>query len=197
MRWADSDGKLSIGKFCSIASGVKILLGGEHRIDWVTTYPFSALTAAWPTGNQIFGLPASKGDVVIGNDVWIGTDATIMSGVKIGNGAVIGAGAVVASDVPDYGIVLGNPARVTRKRFSDDVILRLLRLKWWDWPDRTIREAVPLLCSNNVELFLNKYENVASDANRDGEARQSRDHRTLFWRIGLPGRFGARNPTTE
>ncbi len=160
MRWADFDGKLSIGKFCSIAGEVMIFLGGDHRTDWVTTYPFSAMSDTWPTLNSILGHPASKGDVVIGHDVWIGTGATIMSGVRIGNGAVVGARAVVRTDVPDYGIALGNPARTSRKRFSEEVIMRLLRLKWWDWPDHKIKEAVPLLCSKDIELFLNTYEEI-------------------------------------
>ncbi|HEX5127349.1 MAG TPA: CatB-related O-acetyltransferase, partial [Rhodocyclaceae bacterium] len=102
---------LRIGNYCSIAAGVKIYLGGEHRTDWVTTYPFSAL---WPEAAHIEGHPRSKGDVTIGNDVWIGTEAMILSGVTIGDGAVIGARAVVSRDVPPYAIVAGNPASVVR-----------------------------------------------------------------------------------
>jgi acetyltransferase-like isoleucine patch superfamily enzyme len=74
-----------MGAFCSVASGVQILLGGEHRPDWVTTYPFSAL---WAKGRHLPGHPASKGDVVIGNDVWIGAEAMILSGVTIGDGRI-------------------------------------------------------------------------------------------------------------
>lgn len=154
----NNSGKLHIGNYCSIAGDVKIFLGGDHRTDWVTTYPFSVFPRKWPTGAAIQGHPASKGDVVIGHDVWIGHGATIMSGVTIGNGAVIGNAAVVISDVPDYGIAIGNPARTFRKRFSDDVVERLLRLQWWDWTDAKIAEALPLMLTQDTELFLTTYE---------------------------------------
>src|SRR5512143_2928244 len=83
---------LTMGSYTSVAMGAKIFLGGEHRIDWVTTYPFNAL---WESAKQYSGHPKTKGDVVIGSDVWIATEAMILSGVSIGDGAVIGARAVV------------------------------------------------------------------------------------------------------
>jgi acetyltransferase-like isoleucine patch superfamily enzyme len=154
--------KLSIGKFCSIASGVRIFCGGEHRSDWVTTYPFPAAPERWPdnrvSGPWPPGLPTAKGDVVIGHDVWIGQNATILSGTKIGDGAVIANSAVVMTDVPEYGIAVGNPARTYKKRFSDEIIARLLRMQWWDWPDDKIREAIPYMSSTDIESFLNKFE---------------------------------------
>jgi chloramphenicol O-acetyltransferase type B len=153
-----NSGKLEIGKYCSIASGVTIFLGGEHRTDWVTTYPFSVFPKKWPTGAQVPGHPASKGDVVIGHDVWIGHSATIMSGVTIGHGAVVANHAVVMADVPDYGIAIGNPARTFKKRFSDEAISKLLDLKWWDWTDAQIAEALPLMLSTNIEHFLETYK---------------------------------------
>ena len=119
---------LQIGKFCSIAENVNIYLGGNHRIDWITTYPFSALTQYFPMAKGIVGHPTTKGNVVIGNDVWIGNGATIMSGVTIGDGAVIGTMAVVAKDVKPYEIVVGNPARLIKKRFNDETIAKLLIL---------------------------------------------------------------------
>lgn len=146
--------RLRIGKFCSIAVKVQILLGGEHRPDWVTTYPFPPLSSDWPEAAGIEGTPVSKGDVVIGNDVWIGHGATILSGVTIGDGAVVGAMAVVTKDVPDYAIVAGNPARVIRMRFDDATIERLLDLKWWDWPRERIAASVADLCSDRIEDFL-------------------------------------------
>ncbi len=88
---------LKIGKYCSISRGVTIFLGSEHRIDWVSTYPFPYL---WEEGKSIKGHPATKGDVVIGNDVWIGYGVTILSGVCIEDGAVIGACSLVSQDVP-------------------------------------------------------------------------------------------------
>ena len=153
-----TSGRLVIGKFCSIASRVSIFLGGEHRPDWTTTYPFTAFEKEWPTGRGISGHPAHKGDVVIGNDVWIGEGARIMSGVTIGHGAVIGNSALVTVDVPDYGIAIGNPARTLKKRFPEATIARLLKLKWWDWDEQRIERAIPLMCSVGIELFLDTFE---------------------------------------
>src|ERR1035437_8577888 len=96
---------LKIGRFCSIAQGITILLGGGHRPDWVTTYPFSYIFSEF---YNTPGLPATKGGVVIGNDVWIGMNSLILSGVHIGDGAIIGAYSVVTKDVEPYTIVAGN-----------------------------------------------------------------------------------------
>ena len=142
---------LKIGSFTSIASGVQIFLGGEHRTDWVTTFPFNVL---WDEGSEITGHPRTKGNVLIGNDVWIATEAIIMSGVTIGDGAVIGARAVVTKNVPPYAIVAGNPAVVLKKRFDDKTIQKLLNVKWWNWSDSKIKEALPLLLSNKIDEFL-------------------------------------------
>lgn len=147
--------KLSIGAYCSIAEGVQIFLGGNHRLDWATTYPFTAL---WPQAASIPGHPATKGDVVIGNDVWIGNEAVILSGVTIGDGAVIGAAAVLGRDVEPYAIVAGNPARMVRKRFSEDVIRRLLALRWWDWDESRIERYLPLMLSEQIIAFLDSAE---------------------------------------
>ncbi len=145
---------LTVGAFCSIADGVQVFLGGEHRSEWVSTFPFNM----WKGGKVKHHPPKSKGDVVIGNDVWIGTEAMIMSGVTIGDGAVIGARAMVAKDVEPYTVVAGNPARVIRKRFSDEVITRLLALKWWDWPDEEIDAMLPLMMDPDIEAFLDAAE---------------------------------------
>lgn len=154
--WGDG-ATLTMGAFCSVASGVQVLLGGEHRPDWVTTYPFSAL---WAKGRHLPGHPASKGDVIIGNDVWIGAEAMILSGVTIGDGAVIGARAVVAKDVSPYAIVGGNPARLIRMRFDEATIARLQNLKWWTWDDARIERFLPLLLNDDVSAFLREAESV-------------------------------------
>ena len=148
---------LKMGSFCSIAVGVKIYLGGEHRIDWGTTYPFNRL---WLAAKKVTGHPKTKGDVIIGNDVWIGTEAMIMSGVTIGDGAVIGARALVTCDVPPYGIAVGNPATVIKKRFDEKIISRLLKIKWWDWDDEMIEKTLPLLLNEDIEKFLEFAENI-------------------------------------
>lgn len=116
----DNNTRLSIGKFCSIADNVIIFLGGNHREDWITTYPFSGMTHIWSDATNIIGHPSTKGDVIIGNDVWIGSHVVILSGVKIGDGAVIGAYAVVTKDVEPFSIVAGNPAKFIKYRFEKD-----------------------------------------------------------------------------
>lgn len=147
--WGE-DAKLKIGDFCSIAEKVTIFLGGEHRSDWVTTYPFPAIES-WKNAKNIKGHPKTKGDVIIGNDVWIGYGSTILSGVKIGDGAIIGAMSLVTKNVEPYTIVGGNPAKPIRKRFDDSNIKKLLKIKWWHWSKYKISKKINVLCSPNVE----------------------------------------------
>jgi acetyltransferase-like isoleucine patch superfamily enzyme len=150
--WGE-DAKLYIGKFCSIAGNVQFFLGGDHRLDWVTTYPFAELMPKnYP---DVKGSPRSKGDIVIGNDVWIANDAKIMSGVHIGDGAVIAGSAVVTKDVQPYEMVGGVPAKHIKWRLPIGQCQRMQELAWWDWPLDKIAEAVPLLQSDNYnELYL-------------------------------------------
>lgn len=145
-------GKVSIGSFVSIAHGVEIFLGGNHRIDWVSTFPFRFVLDL--PGALQDGIPASKGEVVIGNDVWIGKGAKLLSGVRIGDGAVVGAYSVVAREVRPYAVVVGSPAREVKRRFSDDKVDALERLAWWDWPMDEILAAVPVLCSPDIDKLL-------------------------------------------
>ena len=137
--------KLKIGNFCSIAEGVVFILGGEHRIDWITTYPFNVIEDEWPNSKSVKGHPSSKGDISIGHDVWIGHGALILSGVRIGNGAVIGAGSVVTRNVDDYAVVAGNPAKFVKFRFDETRINELLNMAWWDWSDEEINKNVQKL----------------------------------------------------
>lgn len=150
LHWGES-AKLKVGSFCSIADGCKIFLGGNHRTDWVTTYPFSVFSK---TARSIPGHPATRGDVIIGNDVWIGIDSTILSGVKIGNGAVVGACSVVTRDVPAYAIVAGNPAKIIRIRFSPDEVNQLENIAWWDWSEEKINAMISLLLSDDISVFI-------------------------------------------
>ncbi len=149
------DVKLKIGKFCSLASGIKVFLKGDHNVDFVTTYPFNVLLPH--NFGDIIGHPVSKGDVIIGNDVWIASDATIMSGVRIGDGAVVANKALVTKDVPPYSIVGGVPAKVIRKRFDDETIKRLLEIQWWNWEDKHIVNAIRMLQSNRIEELIEYY----------------------------------------
>ncbi len=155
--------RLFIGKYCSIAGGATVFLGGNHRPDWVTTYPFSAIFDTWPEAKGIKGHPQSKGDVRIENDVWLGANATIMSGVTVGNGAVVAACAVVTKNVPPYAILGGNPARIIRYRFNEKTIKRLQEIRWWDWPEINIRKFMPVLLSNDIEGFLSKAQEMLQE----------------------------------
>jgi len=140
----DFGAKLKIGKFCSIARGTTIILGGEHNVYWNSTYPFNEV---FEENKAIKGHPASKGDTEIGNDVWIGTEAIILSGVKIGDGAVIAARSVVVKDVLAYSIVGGNPAKEIKKRFDLAKIEHLQKLEWWNWPISKIKANAAILMS--------------------------------------------------
>lgn len=145
--------RLVIGKFCAIASGTTFIMGpANHRISSVTTYPFNVFGGAWEenTPDHLSQLPF-KGDIVIGNDVWIGRESVIMPGVKIGDGAIIGAYSVVAKDIPPYTVAGGNPAKVIKKRFDDELTDILLKLKWWDFEAEKLVDFLPLLCDPDLE----------------------------------------------
>ncbi|WP_427788933.1 type B chloramphenicol O-acetyltransferase [Brevundimonas diminuta] len=143
--------RLIIGDFCSIGSGAAFIMAGNqgHRNDWASSFPFFYMPEVPHFAGAVDAFQPA-GDTVIGNDVWIGSEAIIMPGVKIGDGAVIGTRALVTRDVEAYAIVGGNPAKVIRKRFDDDSIAMLLEMKWWDWDDACLGEAMPLLCSGDI-----------------------------------------------
>lgn len=153
LNWGDGS-KLRIGKFCSISGNVTILLGGNHRTDWISTYPFPILKDIFPNAKFLKGISTSKGDVNIGNDVWIGRGATILSGVTIGDGAVIGANCVVSKDVLPYSIMVGNPGRPVKKRFSEENIEKLLSIQWWNWPNDRINENIYLVMSCDIDSLV-------------------------------------------
>ena len=156
--------KLIIGKFCQIASGVEFVMNGaNHQMNAVTTFPFYTLEGWNMNPPESVDLPF-KGDMVIGNDVWIGQNAVILPGVQIGDGAIIGANSVVGSNVAPYTIVVGNPAKVLRKRFDDELIDLLLLFKWWDKSIDEIDSLIPILtCSDMVMV---KKELKASSSSR-------------------------------
>lgn len=158
-----SGGDVIIGKFCSIAGNVSVINVG-HNVDWISTYPFTAksmnLRGPWmncPGGiESIEGHPTLLGDLIIGNDVWIGQNVIFIGGIKIGDGSVIGANSLVAKDVEPYSIMGGNPCKLIRKRFSDDIIEKLLQIQWWNWNEEKIKNNIPLLCSKNIQKFIKK-----------------------------------------
>jgi acetyltransferase-like isoleucine patch superfamily enzyme len=151
----DNDAILIIGNFCSLAEGLKTYLGGNHRPDWVTTYPFGHVYKDIFNNFNGYGHPSTKGDIIIGNDVWIGANVTIMSGVTIGDGAVIANNSHVVKNVEPYSLVGGNPAKFIRYRFTQEQIEKLLKIKWWYWDDDKINKFTPLLCNNNIDEFIN------------------------------------------
>lgn len=150
---SDNEGKAQIGSFTSIAGGVKIHGDDNHAcIDdrkLVATFPFH-------TWNEGFPDAESRGQTIIGNDVWIGEGACILSGVKIGNGVIVGAHAVVAKDVPAFAVVVGNPAKITRYRFTKRQIQALERIKWWEWDNQTVHNRLEDF--KNIYKFIKKYD---------------------------------------
>jgi len=152
--------KLIIGSFCSIGSGAAFIMAGNqgHQSEWISTFPFHFMPefdifAAAKNGYE----PA--GDTVVGHDVWIGSEAMIMPGIKIGHGAIIGSRALVTKDVEPYTIVGGNPAKVIRKRFSDEEISLLLEMQWWNWSDELLKGAMELLTNNDIKKLHSYWKN--------------------------------------
>ena len=146
---------MKIGKFCSLAEEVVFILGGEHRADWITTYPFNAL---FDEGAHITGHPSSKGDIVVGNDVWIGYQSCILSGVTIGNGAIIGAKVLLQKTslhMQLWLVIQQNLFDIV----SQETIDKLENLAWWDWDISVIKGAIPLLLSDKIDEFFTSPEN--------------------------------------
>ena len=142
---------LIIGKFCQIAAGVEFVMNGaNHQMNAVSTYPFYTLEG-WDMEPPAGADMPLKGDTVVGNDVWIGQNAVILPGVHIGDGAIIGADSVVGSNVEPYTIAAGNPVRVLRKRFDDEMIGLLLDFRWWDKSIEEIDSLIPVLTCSDIE----------------------------------------------
>ena len=148
--------QLKIGKFCSIACGAKFLFASaNHTMCSLSTYPFPIFFEEWGLDvKEITSAWDNKGDIVIGNDVWIGYEAVIFAGVTIGDGAIIGTRAVVTKDVSPYTIVGGVPAKLIRKRFSENVINTLLEIKWWDWSREKISEKIHAIQTGKIDQLL-------------------------------------------
>lgn len=150
IKHAHPDAKLSIGNYCSIASNVEIYLGGNHRADWITSYPFPHF---FPEASHINDYEVTNGNVEIGSDVWLCQNSTILSGLSIGHGAIVANGAIVTKDVAAYEIVGGNPAKHIRWRFDEKTREILLQSAWWNWPEQELLKIVDLLCSDNIAQF--------------------------------------------
>ncbi len=148
--------KLIIGKYCSIACGAKFMFtSGNHKMSSLSTYPFPLFYEEWGLNvADITDAWDNNGDIIIGNDVWIGYEAVIMQGVHIGDGAIIGTRAVVTKDVAPYAIEGGVPAKEIRKRFSEDVIVKLIDLQWWDWDDEKVQKNLPNIMKGKINSFV-------------------------------------------
>ena len=144
---------LIIGKFCSIACGVKFLFNSaNHTLKSLSNYTFPLFFEEWGLDKKnVASAWDNKGDIIIGNDVWIGYEAVIMAGVHIGDGAVIAARAVVTKDVPPYTIVGGTPARKIRMRFEEETIAKLQQIQWLNWPVEKIRQSLPYIMNGTVD----------------------------------------------
>lgn len=150
LKWDEST-PIKVGRYCSIAGNVTILAGGNHRMDWVSTFP---IQMKLKNQGDPPGHPYTRGPITIGNDVWIGYGTCILSGVDIGDGACIAAWSVVTRDVPPYAVTGGNPAQIIKKRFGDQEIAELLKIRWWDWPDEKVMKYAYLLNSPDINEFI-------------------------------------------
>lgn len=145
--YIQSSEKLNIGNFVSIAPNVQFLLGANHQTDTITTYP---LYSRFIEYDKIDAL--SKGEITIEDEVWLGTNTIVFSGVNIGKGAIIASGSIVTKDVPPYSIYGGNPAKLIKMRFSEDIIKEFLEFNLMDIPTEKIKE--------NIGLFYKKINSV-------------------------------------
>ena len=150
---------VKLGKYNSIGRDCNFFLHANHRADWITTTSqlWGPVTPEVAELHMTMGHPTCKGNINIGNDVWIGAKSTIMSGVTIGDGAIIGSTATVAKDVPPYAIVVGNPGKVVKYRFTPSQIDGLLQIQWWNWDEEKIKEEGMELWSPNIDDFIYRH----------------------------------------
>lgn len=144
--------RVTIGKYCSFAPGVRIFPSGEHNFKLASTFPFYANMMNKGVDRDTY----SKGEIVIGNDVWVGANVLILSGVRVGDGAVLAAGSIVVNNVEPYAIVSGVPATTLQYRFKSEIIQDLLQIKWWDWGEAAVKERVEDFYLD-ISEFLRKY----------------------------------------
>ena len=160
--------RLVIGRYCAVARETRFIMGAaNHRIG-LSTFPFPMFGASWADSMDLYADRPVRGDTVIGNDVWIGYGAVILPGSRIGDGAIVAAGAVVGGEVPPYGVVAGNPAKLVRRRLSDSDVERMLRIAWWDWPVPLVSEHVRLIMGDDVDALERAAEKAGIEDKREG-----------------------------
>ena len=156
VKYEGDTGRVIIGNFASVAPDADFYVGGLHRTEWVSQYGLRAMLDL--PGAHEDGFTHGRGDIVVGSDTWITNGCTVMSGVTIGDGAVVGTKAVVAKDVRPYAIVVGNPAKEIGRRFTDDQVEALLRIRWWDWSTELVKERVDALSSPDIDAFIAQFD---------------------------------------
>ena len=170
---------LTIGRFCSIACGAKFIFNAaNHALDSLSTYPFPIFFEEW-------GLPIdcasiakawdNHGSITIGNDVWIGYEAVILSGVTVGDGAVIGTRALVTKDVPPYTIMGGTPAKPIRRRFGEETIALLEKIRWWDWDEEKIRRNIAAIQGGDIAALCRAAEEEQHNGRQHEPRKQTQD----------------------
>jgi acetyltransferase-like isoleucine patch superfamily enzyme len=145
-------GHVTIGNYSSIAQDVEILL--DHK-DAQRDNSHGPVPPSSLRGDRASGRPA---DVTIGSDVWCASGAKIFPGLTIGDGAVVAAWSVVTADVEPFTIVAGNPAREIGRRFDEETVEVLLRMRWWDWPEEIVTARWQELCSPDVSYFVARHD---------------------------------------
>lgn len=159
--------RLIIGKFCSIACGAKFIFNAaNHALGSLSTYPFPIFFEEWGLSYECPDIATAwdnKGDIVVGNDVWIGYEALILAGVHIGDGAIIGARSIVTKDVPPYTIVAGSPARPIRRRFDDETVERLKRIRLWDREPEWIARNIGAIQSGDIDALEAAVHDMTKD----------------------------------
>ncbi len=156
VKYKGDTGRVIIGNFASVAPDADFYVGGLHRVEWVSLYGLRAMLEL--PGAYEDGFTHGRGDIVVGSDTWVTNGCTVMSGVTIGDGAVVGTKAVVAKDVRPYAIVVGNPAKEIGRRFGDEQVEALLRIKWWDWPTELVKARVDALSSPDIDAFIAEFD---------------------------------------
>jgi acetyltransferase-like isoleucine patch superfamily enzyme len=156
VKYKGDTGRVLIGNFASVAPDADFYVGGLHRVEWVSLYGLRAMLEL--PGAYEDGFTHGRGDIVVGSDTWITNGCTVMSGVTIGDGAVVGTKAVVAKDVRPYAIVVGNTAQEIGRRFGDEQVEALLRIRWWDWSTELVKERVDALSSPDVDAFIAQFD---------------------------------------
>jgi len=156
---------IKIGRFCSIAAGLKLFCGGNHSSSFISSYPFGSVYEDFLKPSKKKTVVFTNGNITIGNDVWIGRDVTIMSGLSIGDGSVVAANSHVVKNVEPYSIYGGNPAKFIKYRFSTEIIEMLLKIQWWNYSEEVILKLHDILLSNPEKSSFDEISKIIKNNN--------------------------------